>query len=70
MFSSEYILVECSFQVSKCSQYFTVISFLKSKCYALISGSETFYDRFMVHELICIRLPFGEVYKMKKWIII
>lgn len=28
LFSSEYILVECSFQISKCSQYFIVIDFL------------------------------------------
>lgn len=66
MFSSEIILVECSFQISKCSHYFTMISFLKSKFYVLISGSETFYGHFIVNELIRIRLPFGEVYKMKE----
>lgn len=52
VFSSEYILVQCSFQISQCSQYFIVISFLKSKFYVLISDNETFYGHFLVNELI------------------
>lgn len=52
VFSSEYILVQCSFQISQCCQYFIVILFLKSKFYVLISDNETFYGHFMVNELI------------------
>lgn len=73
VFFSECILINFSYQISRCSWCFIAISFLKSKFYMFVSYHETFYSHLVVNELIYIyvRLFCWEVFKVQRqWIVI